>query len=274
MSELAARHLLAHGAVRCSSPTVPTTAIRLAQKFNGQAIDSAALRNLRSRRHRDYRHRLAHSSLNANTAKSSWRCARTSHVLYRYRVPRDVDPEMNKIDGIFVYDIDDLQLASVRTSRSQKEAEKRSDRHRRSREVPRSPADARCVRPSSACKTTRNHSPARSIAFATPWLHDHDQNRRRSPYRGIVNKIMHTHQHLKPCARPGIDHCHRTRAPLFNCTMKPRKLPRSQPRAGGQTDGSPAHRLRAHNLPSAGHHISDCCAQGTPSNWRSSRPRR
>ncbi len=24
-------------------------------------------------------------------------------------VPRDVDPEMNKLDGIFVYDIDDLQ---------------------------------------------------------------------------------------------------------------------------------------------------------------------
>src|SRR5712672_1519439 len=26
-------------------------------------------------------------------------------------VPRDVDPEMNKLDGIFVYDIDDLQGA-------------------------------------------------------------------------------------------------------------------------------------------------------------------
>jgi glutamyl-tRNA reductase len=27
-------------------------------------------------------------------------------------VPRDVDPEMNKLDGIFVYDIDDLQQAA------------------------------------------------------------------------------------------------------------------------------------------------------------------
>ena len=26
-------------------------------------------------------------------------------------VPRDVDPEINKLDGIFVYDIDDLQSA-------------------------------------------------------------------------------------------------------------------------------------------------------------------
>ncbi len=27
-------------------------------------------------------------------------------------VPRDVDPDMNKMDGIFVYDIDDLQQAA------------------------------------------------------------------------------------------------------------------------------------------------------------------
>ena len=28
-------------------------------------------------------------------------------------VPRDVDPQMNKLDGIFVYDIDDLQQVAV-----------------------------------------------------------------------------------------------------------------------------------------------------------------
>jgi glutamyl-tRNA reductase len=28
-------------------------------------------------------------------------------------VPRDVDPEMNKLDGIFIYDIDDLQEAAA-----------------------------------------------------------------------------------------------------------------------------------------------------------------
>ncbi len=28
-------------------------------------------------------------------------------------VPRDVDPEMNKLDGIFVYDIDDLQQVAA-----------------------------------------------------------------------------------------------------------------------------------------------------------------
>jgi len=40
-------------------------------------------------------------------------------------VPRDVDPEMNKIDGIFVYDIDDLQQAvSSHVADRKKEAEK------------------------------------------------------------------------------------------------------------------------------------------------------
>ena len=40
-------------------------------------------------------------------------------------VPRDVDPEMNKLDGIFVYDIDDLQQAvSSHVADRRKEAER------------------------------------------------------------------------------------------------------------------------------------------------------
>ena len=40
-------------------------------------------------------------------------------------VPRDVDPELNKVDGIFVYDIDDLQQAvSSHVADRKKEAEK------------------------------------------------------------------------------------------------------------------------------------------------------
>jgi glutamyl-tRNA reductase len=40
-------------------------------------------------------------------------------------VPRDVDPEMNKLDGIFVYDIDDLQQAvASHVADRKKEAER------------------------------------------------------------------------------------------------------------------------------------------------------
>jgi len=40
-------------------------------------------------------------------------------------VPRDVSPEMNKLDGIFVYDIDDLQhVASTNSAQRGREAER------------------------------------------------------------------------------------------------------------------------------------------------------
>ena len=40
-------------------------------------------------------------------------------------VPRDVDPEMNKLDGIFIYDIDDLQEAAAsHAAERSKEAER------------------------------------------------------------------------------------------------------------------------------------------------------
>jgi len=40
-------------------------------------------------------------------------------------VPRDVDPEMNKLDGIFIYDIDDLQdAAASHAAERSKEAER------------------------------------------------------------------------------------------------------------------------------------------------------
>jgi glutamyl-tRNA reductase len=43
-------------------------------------------------------------------------------------VPRDVDPAMNKLDGIFVYDIDDLQQAvATHVADRRKEAERAED---------------------------------------------------------------------------------------------------------------------------------------------------
>jgi glutamyl-tRNA reductase len=40
-------------------------------------------------------------------------------------VPRNIDPEMNRLDGMFVYDIDDLQgVAAGNTAERQKEAER------------------------------------------------------------------------------------------------------------------------------------------------------
>ena len=74
-------------------------------------------------------------------------------------VPRDVDPAVNKIDGVFVYDIDDLQQAvSSHVADRKKEAERAeaivSDGVR---EISCSAADAgRGADYRQPCKTTSN----------------------------------------------------------------------------------------------------------------------
>ncbi len=128
MSELAARHLLAHGA---SSLFVANRtydrAIRLAQKFNGQAIEFSRLYDTCER-----------ADIVITSTGSPHFIFRREHgekLMARRKnkpmffidiaVPRDVDPEINKLDGIFVYDIDDLQQAvTSHVADRKKEAEK------------------------------------------------------------------------------------------------------------------------------------------------------
>ncbi len=135
MSELAARHLLAHGA---SSLFVANRtydrAIRLAQKFDGQAIEFSRLYETCDR-----------ADIVITSTGSPHFIFRPEHgeklmalrknkpmFFIDIAVPRDVDPEMNKVDGIFVYDIDDLQQAvSFACCRSQERSRKSgSDRQR------------------------------------------------------------------------------------------------------------------------------------------------
>src|ERR1700733_5709459 len=128
MSELAARHLLARGAASLFvANRTYDRGIRLAQEFAGQAIEF---------------NRLYETCERADIVITS---TGSPHFIFRREhgeklmalrknkpmffidiaVPRDVDPEMNKIDGLFVYDIDDLQEAvSSHVSDRKKEAEK------------------------------------------------------------------------------------------------------------------------------------------------------
>src|SRR6266851_5655424 len=128
MSELAARHLLAHGAesIFVANRTYDR-AIRLAQKFDGQAIEFSRLYDSCER-----------ADIVITSTGSPKFIFRTEHgeklmALRRNRpmffidiaVPRHVDPALNKLDGIFVYDIDDLQQAvSSHVADRKKEAEK------------------------------------------------------------------------------------------------------------------------------------------------------
>src|SRR4030088_215387 len=131
MSELAARHLLAHGAASIFvANRTYDRAIRLAHKFDGQAIEFSRLYDSCER-----------ADIVITSTGSPHFIFRPEHgeklmALRRNRpmffidiaVPRDVDPEMNKLDGIFVYDIDDLQQAvSSHVADRKKEAERAAD---------------------------------------------------------------------------------------------------------------------------------------------------
>jgi len=128
MTELAARHLLAHGAgsIFVANRTYDR-AIGLAHKFNGQAIEFSRLYDTCDRAdivitstgspHAIFRRE--HGELFLSRRKNR------PMFFIDIAVPRDIDAEMNKVDGIFVYDIDDLQqaVASHVADRS-KEAER------------------------------------------------------------------------------------------------------------------------------------------------------
>jgi glutamyl-tRNA reductase len=117
MSELAARHLMQQGAKSLLiANRTHERALRLAQKFEGHVI-----------RFEDLHARADEADILITSTGSPEFLFRTPHAqqfLHRRRnrpmifidiaVPRDVDPEINRLEGIFLYDIDDLQ--SVATS--------------------------------------------------------------------------------------------------------------------------------------------------------------
>ena len=128
MSELAARHLMAHGcaAIFVSNRTYDR-AVGLAHRFNGEAIKFDDLYDTCDR-----------ADIVITSTGSPHAIFRREHgeqFLVRRKnrpmffidiaVPRDVAPEMGKLDGIFTYDIDDLQQAvSSHVADRRKEAER------------------------------------------------------------------------------------------------------------------------------------------------------
>ena len=89
-------------------------------------------------------------------------------------VPRDVDPELNKVDGCFVYDIDDLQQVAISNLASRsKEAV--------AAEAIVSAITSACI-PSMPCLLFARSS-SRQKRFARPSSHDPWQNSAASPLR-------------------------------------------------------------------------------------------
>jgi len=128
MSELAARHLLAHGAgsIFVANRTYDR-AIRMAHKFNGQAIEFGHLYETCDKADIVITSTGAPHAIFRREHGEQFLSKRRNRPMFfiDIAVPRDVDPEMNKLDGIFVYDIDDLQQAvSSHVADRRKEAER------------------------------------------------------------------------------------------------------------------------------------------------------
>jgi glutamyl-tRNA reductase len=131
MSELAARHLMAHGAASLFvANRTYDRAIGLAHKFNGQAIEFSRLYDTCDRADIVITSTGSPNFIFKREHGERLMAARKNKPMFfiDIAVPRDVDPEMNKIDGLFVYDIDDLQQAvSSHVADRKKEAERAED---------------------------------------------------------------------------------------------------------------------------------------------------
>ena len=128
MSELAARHLMAHGAeqILVSNRTFEK-ASDMAEAFGGEAIPFEQLYDsvdkadivISSTGAPHFIFRKEHGEAFLQKRKNR------PMFLIDIAVPRDIDPKMNDLDGIFVYDIDDLQqVASLHIADRRKEADR------------------------------------------------------------------------------------------------------------------------------------------------------
>ena len=128
MSELAARHLLAHGAASIFvANRTHERAVTLAGKFKGEAIRFEELYDTADRADIVITSTGAPHAIFRREHGERFMARRKNRPMFfiDIAVPRDVDPGMNKVDGIFVYDIDDLQQAvASHVADRKKEAER------------------------------------------------------------------------------------------------------------------------------------------------------
>jgi glutamyl-tRNA reductase len=212
MSELAARHLVQQGAgaILVSNRT-QERARRMAEEFDGRVIPY------------DQLHEAAgEADIVISSTGAPHPIFRREHgqaFLHRRRnkpmffidiaVPRDVDPKMNDLDGIFVYDIDDLQqvAASHMEERSRQAVDAESliaaevERfHQRQRAVNVAPAIVALQRRAEEIRQNELQRIQGRLGALTP----EQLSAVEALTRGLVNKFLHPPmQALKQAAREG-----------------------------------------------------------------------
>lgn len=112
MCELAARHLIAHGASKIYvGNRTYDRAVNLANKFNGEAIPFDRLYETVPMADIIISSTGAPHAIFEKQHGEKFLHARKNRPMFfiDIAVPRDIDPGLNDLDGIFVYNIDDLQ---------------------------------------------------------------------------------------------------------------------------------------------------------------------
>jgi glutamyl-tRNA reductase len=128
MAELAARHLMARGAgtILISNRT-HQRAVELAEGFDGKAVPFDQLYRAAEQADIILTSTGASEPLFRKEHGEVLRSRRRNRPVFfiDIAVPRNIAPEVNRLDGVFVYDIDDLQsIASNNTAERRKEAER------------------------------------------------------------------------------------------------------------------------------------------------------
>lgn len=212
MSELAARHLVEQGAgaILVSNRT-RERAERMAEQFDGRVIPFE-----------DLHHAAADADIVITSTGAPHCIFRPEHgraFLHQRRnrpmffidiaVPRDVDPAMNGLDGIFVYDVDDLQQVAAahmeERSRQAVDAETLVEAeverfHQRQRAVNVAPAIVAMQKQAEEIRIGELQRIHARLGTLTP----EQLAAVEALTRGMVNKFLHPHmQAIKKAAREG-----------------------------------------------------------------------
>lgn len=200
MSELAARHLMAHGAATIFvANRTHERAIKLAARFKGTAIrfddlynsaaDADIIITSTGAPHAIFRREHAEKFLHQRKNRPIF--------FIDIAVPRDVSPELNQMDGIFVYDIDDLQsVVASHVSDRQREAERAEQIVEQ--EVRRFAERAQTLQAVPTIVSLQEHvetirqAEIDKVRGRLGQLTPEQELAVESMTRGIVNKILHT----------------------------------------------------------------------------------
>ncbi|HKD45024.1 MAG TPA: glutamyl-tRNA reductase [Candidatus Angelobacter sp.] len=128
MAELAARHFLARGAGRLLvTNRTHERAMELAEGFDGKAVPFAQLYHAAEQADIILTSTGASEPLFRKEQAEALRSRRRNRPVFfiDIAVPRNVDPQVNALDGLFVYNVDDLQsVAASNAAERVKQAER------------------------------------------------------------------------------------------------------------------------------------------------------